>query len=677
MPVYAAAVFLSAFLLFQVQPIIARQILPWFGGTAAVWAICMVFFQFGLLGGYAYADWMARRAAPRKQALIHGTLLFASLAFLPLSPNPAFKPSGADDPGVAIVLVLLVSIGLPYFLLSATSPLVQVWFARRFPGAQVYRLFALSNAASLLALVSYPFIIEPWISSRDQSVAWSAGYAFFVLFCIAAARMAAVASPAAATMASAATAPESPHDDAHAGRPGVEQYALWLCLSALGTVMLLAVTNHMTQNIASIPFLWLLPLTLYLLTFILSFEGRGWYRRTIFVLPFLVAVPAMAWGLQTHGAVMPITEAVPLYAVTLFVACMFFHGELAGLKPATAHLTRFYFMISLGGAIGGLFVGLLAPRLFPTYYEFPLALVVAGLVAAYLLRALPKVVLLAALVSIGTSSYYSYQYLEMLNENTRVMVRSFFGALRVTEKDAGEVDSRVRRLIHGVIMHGEQYLDPALLAEPTSYYARTSGIARVLAAFEGAPRRIGVIGLGVGTLAAYGRKGDVVRFYEIDANVIDIAQREFTYIRDSGARVEFALGDARLSLERDAPQALDVLAVDAFSSDAIPVHLITREALQVYLRHIRPGGVVAFHVTNRYLRLAPVVKLLAEAEGWDARVVEDEGEKLGSSSDWVLVTKNKALFDNPNLKDVLTAIDVPPDLPVWTDDFNNLFRVLK
>jgi SAM-dependent methyltransferase len=302
----------------------------------------------------------------------------------------------------------------------------------------------------------------------------------------------------------------------------------------------------------------------------------------------------------------------------------------------------------------------------------------AGVVAAYLIRRLPKPVLAAALVSIGASVYFSHAYLEMLNENTRVMARSFFGALRVTERDAGEVESRVRRLIHGVIMHGEQYLDPKLLAEPTSYYARSSGIARVLAALEGAPRRIGVIGLGTGTLAAYGRKGDVVRFYEIDPHVIDIAQREFSYIRDSGARVEFALGDARLSLERDAPQGLDVLAVDAFSSDAIPVHLITREAMQVFLRHVKPGGVVAFHVTNRYLRLAPVVKLLADAEGWDARVVEDEGgDKLGSSSDWVLVTKNRALFDDPNLKDVLTAIEVPPDLPIWTDDFNNLFRVLK
>jgi len=673
MPVYAAAVFLSAFLLFQVQPIIARQILPWFGGTAAVWAICMVFFQFGLLGGYAYADWMARRVAPRKQALIHGALLLLSLAFLPLAPNPAFKPAGADDPGAAIVLLLLVSIGLPYFLLSATSPLAQVWFARRFPQAQVYRLFALSNTASLLALVSYPFVIEPWVSSRVQSLAWSTGYAFFALFCIAAARMATPASP----LSVDGPHPGGLHEGWQSGQPAGEQYALWLGLSALGTVMLLAVTNHMTQNIASIPFLWLLPLTLYLLTFILSFEGRGWYRRKVFVLPFLVAMPAMAWALQTHGALLPVTQAVPLYAATLFVACMFFHGELAGLKPAAARLTRFYFMISLGGAIGGLFVGLLAPRIFPTYYEFPLAIVVAGLVAAYLVRRLPKPVLLAAFVSIGASAYYGHAYLEMLNENTRIMARSFFGALRVTEKDAGDVDSRVRRLIHGVIMHGEQYLDPALLAEPTSYYARTSGIARALAAFEGAPRRIGVIGLGAGTLAAYGREGDVVRFYEIDPHVIDIAQREFTYIRDSAARIEFALGDARLSLERDAPQALDVLAVDAFSSDAIPVHLITREALQVYLRHIKPGGVVAFHVTNRYLRLAPVVKLLADAEGWEARVVEDDGEKLGSSSDWVLVTKNKALFEDPHLKSVLTAIETPPGLPVWTDDFNNLFRVLK
>ena len=672
MILYALTIFASAFLLFLVQPIIAKQILPWFGGSAAVWATCLVFFQFLLLFGYAYTDWTTRRLKARTQITLHIALLALSLASLPIIPDAAWKPDGDDDPTWRILGLLAATIGLPYFLLSTTGPLVQAWFARTFPAGTVYRLFALSNFGSLLALIAYPFAVEPWITGPQQSHGWTAGYVLFVLLCSAAAlysvRYQSRFASAAAAVAAANDGPA----------PQIRDYLLWLALSAMGSFMLLGVTNHITHDVASVPFLWILPLTLYLVTFILCFEGRGWYQRRVFLGPLLVVVGAMAWALHADGGIMDIKQAIPLYAAGLFVCCMFFHGELANMKPAPRYLTTFYLMIALGGALGGLVIGFVAPKFFNSYYEFGIGLVVTLGLAAYLARRMPVFVPLLALATAGFTAYNVYEYVDLLSRDTRMMVRNFYGTLRVKDAPGDNGEGDVRRLMHGVIMHGEQHLSAEKRAAPTTYYGPDAGVGRIIKASLGTPVRIGVVGLGAGTLATYGRPGDLYRFYEINPQVVQIARSEFSFLGASGAEIETILGDARLNMEREPPQAYDVLVIDAFSSDSIPVHLITREAMAVYLRHLKSDGVIAFHVTNRFLQLAPVVKRIADAYQLHTALVVDEAEDSDfSKTDWVLVTRNRALLEREDIASAAGPIPEIPGLRVWTDDYNNLFRILK
>ena len=488
MILYALTIFTSAFLLFLVQPLMAKQILPWFGGSAAVWTTCLVFFQFLLLFGYAYADWTTRRMKPRTQTVLHIALLLASVVSLPIIADAGWKPGGDEDPTLRILGLLGATIGLPYFLLSTTGPLVQAWFARSFPAGTVYRLFALSNLASLLALMSYPFVLEPWVSAARQAHAWSAGYVLFVGLCIASAVYSLRAQPSAAAAASAVDALND------GPRPTFRDFGLWLIFSAMGSFMLLAVTNHITHDVASVPFLWILPLTIYLITFILCFEGRGWYRRSILLGPMLVAVGAMAWALHADRSIHDIKESVALFSAGLFVSCMFFHGELANMKPAPRYLTSFYLMVSLGGALGGVMVGFVAPRVFATYYEFGVGLVVTLLLALYVVRRMPLFVPLLVVGCAGFTTYHVYHYMESLSGNALVMTRNFYGTLRV--RDVGSGDEAMRRLMHGVIMHGEQYLAPARRAEPTTYYGPSSGIGLAIAGLGGAPKRVAVVGSG-------------------------------------------------------------------------------------------------------------------------------------------------------------------------------------
>ena len=369
MPLYAATIFLSAFLLFLVQPIIARQILPWFGGAASVRAVCLVFFQSVLLAGYAYADWSSRRVAPRTQAKIHIALLAVSLLLLPIVPDARWKPGedGGAAPVLAIMGLLGVTIGLQYFLLSATSPLLQAWHWRHYKHAVPYRLFALSNFASLLALLSYPVAIEPWLRSAIQSYGWSALYGVFAVLCACTACVSARAAGDKPAPTVAAT------DDARP--PTLQQRASWIVYAGMGSCLLLGVTNHLTQNIASIPFLWLAPLSLYLITFILCFDHPRWYVRPVFMALLAAALPAMAWATDS----LDLYIAAPLYAVGLFVCCMFCHGELYRLRPAPRYLTTFYLMISIGGALGALLIGIAAPLLLKGYFELEITLVACAL----------------------------------------------------------------------------------------------------------------------------------------------------------------------------------------------------------------------------------------------------------------------------------------------------------
>jgi hypothetical protein len=708
MILHAATIALSAFLLFLVQPIIARQILPWFGGSAAVWTTCMVFFQVALLAGYFYSDTVIRRLAPRSQAILHTVLLLASLAFLPITASEAMKPVDASQPIGHILLLLAMTIGLPYLMLATTGPLVQAWFSRQYRSAQVYRLYALSNLASMLALIGYPPLIEPNASGRLQSVGWSAGYAVFVLLAIAAAwsgvrrgaarapgeeiaaadahaegiaapppRAGAAALPAAHD---AAGVPIARRDPAAAPTPG--EQALWLVLAALGSVLLLAVTTHITQNVASIPFLWVLPLAIYLMTFILCFDGKGWYWRPQYIVLAAIATVAMVGGLSfrpegmgVERGLLHLEQAVPVYAFGLFVLCMFLHGELVARKPAPAHLTRFYLMVSLGGAVGGLLVGIAAPLAFDWYWELPIALTVVALLVAALSRGGLRV---AGAVATLACAVMLFDYVRWVREDVIELSRNFYGTLRVVGS-APEDARQSRRLLHGVILHGEQFLAEDARRIPTTYYGPKSGIGRTIEAYRGAPMRVGLVGLGVGTLASYGREGDVYRLYELNPVVLDMANRQFSYLKDSRAKIEPALGDARLVLEREAPQGFDVLAVDAFSSDSIPVHLLTREALAVYRRHLSPRGTVVFHITNRYLDLSGVVRQLADEAGMQAVRISDTppDSEPQYRSDWIAVSADAATLAALRAAGGVEVAPPPASHAPWTDDHHNLFEVLK
>jgi SAM-dependent methyltransferase len=669
MLLFAPTIFGSAFLLFLVQPIIAKEILPWFGGSAAVWTTCMVFFQAALLGGYAYADVVARRLAPRRQALLHVALLAASLAVLPIIPAASWKPHGGDDPIDGILGLLVVTLGLPYFLLSTTSPLLQAWFAQRYPDRNPYRLFALSNLASLLALLSYPFVIEPAVATRTQAIAWSIGYALFVGLAIGVAWR---------NLRSDAPARGS-SGDARANRPTLARQALWCALAATGSLLLLAVTSHLTQNIAAVPLLWVVPLAIYLLTFILCFESSRLYPRDTLLPIAAAALGVMAWCLADARLAHELGLQVGVFAIGLFVVCMFCHGELARLKPAPSHLTRFYLMVSFGGALGGVLAGIVAPLVLPAHFELALCLVAAAVLLVWQVRRDALVFgLLAGVAVLATIACGIWRVVDFY-EDTILATRNFYGVLRVQEYGASD-ETRHRTLVSGTIMHGVQYLAPTIKRQATTYYTTTSGIGRLLDTLHPrmTPLRVGVIGLGTGTLAAYGTPGDLYRFYDINPAVVAVAKRDFTYLRDSEAKIETPLGDARLTLEREPAADLDVLAVDAFSSDAIPVHLITAEALALYAKHLRRGGVVAFHVTNRFLDLVPVVAGIAAANGMEAVWIHDEAlEALANRSDWVLVSRNRALLASPRIAAAASPIPAHDDWRLWTDDFNNLVQVLR
>jgi hypothetical protein len=689
MPLFASTILLSAFLLFLVQPIIAKQILPWFGGTSAVWTTCLVFFQFLLLAGYSYSHWITRRLNARTQSNLHIALLVVSLAFLPITPSPLLKPAGEQDAALRIIVLLAATIGLPYLLLSTTGPLLQKWIAPRFPEKTVYRLFALSNFGSLIGLLAFPFLIEPFAASRVQSWVWSGAYALFVVTCAACAWQARKAMPQPAPAAAPSAQPESvgasPGSPDRA--PTLADYGLWLTLAALGSLMLLAATSHMTQNVASVPFLWVVPLTLYLLTFVLAFEGRsgrGWYEQKWLLLPALLLFVAMSWGLSANRGVLDVSLAIPLYSIGMFFACLFCHGELAHRKPAPRYLTHFYLCLSAGGAIGGLLVGLVAPRVFPTYYELPLALFALSALAVWLAWD-RKALLGPALIATLATAYYGFSYVAFLKDDIIVMQRNFYGTLRVREAGSGEY--QVRRLLHGVILHGEQFTQEPRRDEPGTYYARTSGVGLAIESKQAqGPVKLGVIGLGVGTLTAYGRAGDTIRVYELDPEVLALARSHFGYLNAAdrrGVKLEFEIGDARLSLERELarkqPQGYDVLAVDAFSSDSIPVHLITREAVEMYARHLAPGGVIAIHISNRFLDLQPVLANIAAATGLSVRHVADSpaDEVLASSTDWVLLSKHPKALEAGGLAERSAPLAPAPQMSLWTDQFNNLLDVLK
>ncbi len=869
MLLYALTIFLSAFLLFQVQPLISKFILPWFGGTPGVWTTAMLFFQVLLLGGYAYAHVVATKLDRRKQAIVHMVVLALAVVCLPIIPGERWKPSGEGNPAWQILVLLAACVGMPYFVLATTSPLMQAWFSRTHPGRSPYRLYALSNVGSLLALLTFPFVFEPTFTLRWMGIGWSVAFGGAVLlsgYC--AVRMARPA-PAGSGECGVGDA-ECGNEEGSGGSeirtpksetrnpeeaPSPARWLMWLLLPACGSTMFLAVTNQMCLDIAVVPFFWVLPLSLYLLSFIICFDNERWYFRPVWWAWLGAGVLALLWlmrkGVDAEVNVKEVLGSLgPLgrwvlekgepaviwgqiagYSFGLFGCCMVCHGELVRLKPSPRHLTSFYLMVSAGGALGGLFVSLLAPKLFTTYLEFHIGLwatcalamvawwmdkrphlrwpvpwydvlrVTAFFLAGALIlifapfpwlrlgdRPVPAEVLLtvwalmgllvanerlfaglrgpqqwawlavagyflllcaalclapfgvgnpekptrlswllpwrrpehavaiwavlgvvalaiwwrawlwvlclpgflAALVYVGVD--LGEQAAESLSRAVTTS-RNFYGVLKVTKWQEGDPVHEQLILSHGRINHGAQLTSKEGRSRPITYFGESSGIGLAILHCmpEGAPRRIGVLGLGTGTIAAYGNAGDVYRFYEINPRVKELSGRKgvdaeapiFTYLTDTEADCRVILGDGRLSLERQESQQFDVLAMDAFSSDAVPVHLLTKEAFDIYKKHIKPSGIIAVNVTNRFVDLRPVVRAQAERLGMKCVLIRsgrDSARDIYWCS-WMLVTNNEEFLLHPS---VLAATaereeedaDEPPPI-LWTDDYSNLFRILK
>jgi len=522
----------------MVQPIIAKQILPWFGGSSAVWTTCMVFFQMILLLGYWYADFVVRKLSKRTQAIFHSVVVVISLIWLPIIASDVWKPDADTEPSTRILLLLLVTVGLPYLLLSTTGPLVQAWFARCYPQAKVYRLFALSNFASLLSLLAYPPLIEPHIDLHSQAWLWSGVYVIYALLIVVSAwhsnrHEVFVEIP----QSSSST------QDVTVNAPTKQDYTLWLLLATLGSVLLLSFTNHITQNIASVPFLWIVPLVLYLVTFILVFDvgssrGKsGWYSRQVFIPLLFAFLIATTYGMyEGYASTMNIYLALPLFCILLFVGCMFCHGELAALRPSAQYITQFYLCLSIG-ALPGVNGGLLAPLVFNTFAELPLALISCGLLASYVMWRAPSSTITAkvnsALIACAVALTCAMGWLLLEHsrsaEETLLEHRDFYGTLRVSESDKNNTPESYRDLYHGVISHGWEHTYEPLRAKPVSYFGPSTGIAKTITFYqqEEPSIRVGILGLGIGILTSYGRENDSFRIYELVPAVIDIAKNIF------------------------------------------------------------------------------------------------------------------------------------------------------
>jgi hypothetical protein len=684
----AVTVLLSAWLLFQVQPMVAKRILPWFGGGTAVWTITMLFFQTALFGGYLYAHLSVRWLSPRRQAASHAALLALAaglLAAVGIVPSDAWKPAGSDFPTLRIMAMLAAYVGLPFAMLSATAPLAQAWFARANPGVTPYRLYALSNAGSLAALISYPLAVEPNLGVTRQGAAWSAIFVGFAALCggsgllsLGVARESLEANP-------------SPDAAPPATRPARSQFAFWLALPACASVVLLAVTNHLCQDVASVPLLWIAPMIAYLATFILSFESDRWNRRW-FWFPAAAAASFAACFQWHYPELLSFSWAVAVHLALVLGIGMACHGELARLRPAASQLTAYYLCIAAGGALGGLLAVVAAPALFSDFYELPLGVAAAWLLAMALLagdresllydgKAFLRLLAVFALFVVLVTAMVALAIRK--NSYAVAFDRSFYGVLRVKEFSSDEPDRAYYTLMNGRISHGSQFLAPEHRRIATRYYQVASGVGQVLL-MKPAPRRVGIVGLGAGTLAAYAEEGDEFSFYEINPQVIEFAEEYFTYLADArrrGAKITVIEGDARLSLERDPPQRFDVLALDAFSGDAVPAHLLTVEAFEQYLRHLKdPDGVLALHVSNNYLDLPLVVAAATERHRLATILVESpsDDDSLGAMSSWVLAHRQPDFFSRQRFLHTTTD-DITRGMPAvaWTDDYSNLVGIIR
>ena len=735
--VFGATICLGAFLLFQIQPLISKILLPWFGGSPAVWTTCMMFFQLLLLGGYWYADRVRRISDYRRQALVHGILLLLACATLPISRAEQFRPLDSSRPIFRILACLGTTVGATYFVLAATGPLVQSWHARAAPQRSPYRLYALSNLGSLAALVTYPVLFEPFTSMRTQSQLWSLG--FVVYAAMMALLMRQVAWQVGRTAGSSARigsgdgcvefasrqhtdAPDPAADrgvndahgsikldDASSTEPLTwKSGCAWFLWPALASVTLLAVTHQICQNIAVIPFLWIAPLCLYLLSFVLCFDSDRWYVprfygvaaacSLIWIAKLLLAhhFNESAWYFEPESmrrlAQNQLVQ-IASYLVLLFCLSMVAHGEVVRARPQAGQLTRFYLAISAGGAWGGILVSLICPLLFSDFAELNVLLALSLPLTFMVIlrdardrwfsrpavrRAFVGLSLVTCVMMFGSQVYAT-------RNPALARVRSFFGVMTVTSTRRSDSDAPVRRLYSGAPMHGGatlhgyQDLSPARSRDATTYYGLETGVGLALRRFPARTgRRVGIVGLGIGTLATYGRPGDVLRFYELNPDVERLARSYFLYLEQSQAQVDVALGDGRLLLALEPPQQYDMLVIDAFTGDTIPTHLLTREAFAIYLeKQLRPDGLLAVHVSNRYLDLTPPVARLAAEFRWPVRLVHNsDGPGMVFASDWLLITRNAAFWQDEEVARAAKPVAEARDFPLWTDGYNNLFQLL-
>jgi hypothetical protein len=692
MTLYAATIFISAFLLFLVQPLLAKYILPWFGGSPGVWTTCLLFFQILLTAGYGYAHLLIRQFTRRKQAAITIVLLLVTIACLPITPSRTWIRESFSVPTWDILRLLLISVGACYFLLSSTGPILQSWFNRLWSDHSPYRLYTLSNLGSLIAIISYPFIIEPNLALSLQTKLWSYLYWIFAACC-------GVCAFKLTRYRNSERIASAPVNKGTSKAPSAMDRIMWLGLTALGSTMLMATTNQMCMDVAVIPLLWLLPMGLYLLSFIFCFHSERWYSRLGFGIALSAALGQTCLVLF-RGVYLGLPIQIASYCFTLFVCCMVCHGELVRLKPKPSHLTSFYLMVSAGGALGGVFVSLVAPHTFKGYWEFHLGLAGTALIFLIILFrdqrsrlyagrpswawALLYIAFIGLAMALGAQIRGSMQ-------GAITIKRNFFGVLKVLEYNKENPLEHRMVLMHGRIEHGYQFIDREKRYWPTSYFGPKSGVG---IAIRFHPKRldpgqrhlrIGVVGLGSATLASYGEEGDYFRFYEINPDVVQLSDKYFSYRKDCPAPVDVVLGDARISMEREKGLGqsghYDVLAIDAFSSDAIPVHLLTRECYRNYWHHLNDGGILAVHISSRYFNLSPVIRSLAELDvqkGVQAVLVQDEGNPLQEtdSTEWILVTSNRKFLENADVQSSISPWTDSSRL-LFTDDYSNLFRLLK
>jgi hypothetical protein len=671
---FLSVVFLASFLLFLVEPIAARQLLPVLGGSAAVWITCLVYFQTALLLAYLYAHWLDRRPS---LAVYLSFLALAVAAAVLWALRSHLGENGTSNPIFTVFSALSLSIGLPFLVLGSTSPLLQVWWARLEGGKIPYRLYALSNAGSLLALVLYPSVIEPHFTLHEQRLGWSSGFAVFAILSILLAFKSRFATPTSQLIA---------NDDLSTPRSTLSTKLLWVLLPMGAAMQLSAITSYITSNLAAIPFLWILPLAVYLVTLILAFQFQIQLPWAIIARVMGVLLAALAYSLTKANGGWPLWLTILFFLVELFFACIFCHSAATALRPQRAsEATLFYLLFAAGGALGSFLIGIVSPLLFTFNLDLPITFLVTALLAlsvnwrAAWSQRLMWIVASAAMLVLVFLVRHAYTH------NTIAAARNFYASLRVTQVPYNDSGATIRTLANGSIQHGTQIIGTAagsneLGRTPTTYYATDSGVGLAIRFCCGSrARSIGVIGLGVGTLAAYGRPGDRICFYDINPAVPGIAQNDFTYIRDSAASVKIVEGDARTSLAEEPPQDFDVLVVDAFSGDAIPVHLLTAEALALYRRHLAQKGILAFHISNRHVDLEPAIALLASSAGMQARRVSIASMRQPGeyTSTWMLVTANSDFFARPELFTVARVPETMPGLKVWTDDYSALLPVIR